>query len=234
MSSIFGGTKSSSSSTSTSGNSNNSLLTSQYSDLLGTTNTASDYLGALLSGDSSGLDAYKDATGYASTLENGDNNISNNMAAAGLRTSGDAAKALAAYGSNLDSTYANNYLNALSTYGQTGLSAANLLASSGQYSNSSSQSKSTTSQGISGLAGAALSAYAGNPTAFSDRRLKTNIKKIGKMSNGLNLYEYSYSWSPNETETGVMAQEVAKVKPEALGPIVSGYMTVDYSKLLEA
>ena len=32
-------------------------------------------------------------------------------------------------------------------------------------------------------------------------------------------------------DRGVLADEVAEIQPEAMGPRVNGYMTVDYSKL---
>ena len=65
---------------------------------------------------------------------------------------------------------------------------------------------------------------------FSDRRLKRNIKKVGKLSNGLNLYTYIYVWG--EKAIGVMAQEVMKVIPDAVLKHESGYYMVDYSKVL--
>jgi hypothetical protein len=69
----------------------------------------------------------------------------------------------------------------------------------------------------------------GIASLFSDRRLKRDIKKVGK-ARGLNLYTYRYVDS-DLLHLGVMAQEVAKKKPQALGPRVAGYMTVDYGAL---
>lgn len=79
----------------------------------------------------------------------------------------------------------------------------------------------------------------------SDRRLKTDIVRIGTEPDGLGIYQYRYAPAPTDavaalmpgTEggdqifTGVMADEVAKLRPWALGPVVDGYLTVDYSKL---
>lgn len=73
------------------------------------------------------------------------------------------------------------------------------------------------------------SAAKGIGSAFSDRRLKRDVKRIGR-ARGLNLYTYRYKWD-DALQIGVMAQEVAKKKPEALGPKVNGYMTVDYGAL---
>jgi hypothetical protein len=67
---------------------------------------------------------------------------------------------------------------------------------------------------------------------ISDRRLKTNIRKLGEASDGLGHYSYRYVWDAPETvRAGVMADEVAKLRPWALGPTVASYMSVDYSKL---
>ena len=69
---------------------------------------------------------------------------------------------------------------------------------------------------------------------FSDPKLKTNIKKISE-KNGFNIY----SWAWNKTahklglygfSSGVMADEVAKVMPEAIGER-DGFMTVNYSMI---
>lgn len=64
----------------------------------------------------------------------------------------------------------------------------------------------------------------------SDRRAKRNIEKIGKLKNGLNVYSYNYLWD-DKPQVGVMADEVAILRPEALGPIVDGYATVNYGAL---
>lgn len=64
---------------------------------------------------------------------------------------------------------------------------------------------------------------------FSDRRLKKNIKMVGKMENGLNVYSYEYVWG-GPTQIGVMAQEVELVNPDAVFE-VDGYKAVDYGKL---
>jgi hypothetical protein len=97
--------------------------------------------------------------------------------------------------------------------------------------------------GLGGLAGAGLGYFLGGPMGgmlgsgvggalgglFSDRRLKTNIKKIGTANNGLTIYSYNYIWG-GPTVLGHMADEVKKVSPEAVGD-VGGLMTVDYSRI---
>ena len=63
---------------------------------------------------------------------------------------------------------------------------------------------------------------------FSDRRLKENIKHIGKTNDGQTIYSYNYKGDPR-TQIGLMAQEVEKKHPEAVG-LAGGYKTVDYAK----
>lgn len=65
---------------------------------------------------------------------------------------------------------------------------------------------------------------------FSDRRLKENVKRIGRRPDGLGIYEYNYIWSP-ERQVGVMADEVQQVKPHAVIPHPSGFLMVDYGRL---
>lgn len=78
-----------------------------------------------------------------------------------------------------------------------------------------------------GTAGQAIGTFI---SAFSDRRLKTDIEKIGEREDGLGVYSFRYLWSPARF-IGVMAQEVLKVKPEAVIHTPSGYMAVNYGAL---
>lgn len=80
-------------------------------------------------------------------------------------------------------------------------------------------------QGLGQLAGG----IGGAAMAFSDNRLKDNVKKVGS-KNGLNIYEFNYKGSPNKYK-GVMAQEVLEVMPDAVTKHDNGYLMVDYNKL---
>ena len=62
--------------------------------------------------------------------------------------------------------------------------------------------------------------------AFSDRRLKENIKKIGESISGLGIYTFNYIGKATKY-IGTMADEVLKVKPEAVS-IIDGFMAVNY------
>jgi hypothetical protein len=73
------------------------------------------------------------------------------------------------------------------------------------------------------------SGVGGAAAAFSDERLKENIKKV-RRNKGLNIYEFNYKWSPKRY-SGVLAQEVREVRPDAVMEHESGYLMVDYGKL---
>jgi len=73
---------------------------------------------------------------------------------------------------------------------------------------------------------------AGSAIALSDRRLKKDIKPIGKLKNGLTIYLFKYIGQTIE-RVGLMAQEVAKFRPEAIVPMKNGFMAVDYSKAVK-
>lgn len=66
---------------------------------------------------------------------------------------------------------------------------------------------------------------------FSDRRLKHDVHKIGKTNDGLPIYSFKYN-GDDRTQIGLMAQDVEKKHPEAVG-LAGGYKTVDYEKATE-
>jgi hypothetical protein len=63
---------------------------------------------------------------------------------------------------------------------------------------------------------------------FSDRRLKSNIERVGTHPLGIGIYEYDIA---GRRERGVMADEVESVKPEAVSTHSSGYKMVNYGAL---
>jgi len=83
-----------------------------------------------------------------------------------------------------------------------------------------------------GLTNALIGAGTSAAIAFSDRRLKKSIKKIGEWFKGINLYLFSYVWD-DMPHVGVMADEVKKVLPDAVYT-VNGYDMVDYRKVINA
>jgi hypothetical protein len=70
-------------------------------------------------------------------------------------------------------------------------------------------------EGVGGIAGGFMP---------SDRRLKTDVKFLGKLS-GVNIYEWTYLWG--EKSQGVMADEV----PWAVAGEVAGFKVVDYRRV---
>jgi hypothetical protein len=85
--------------------------------------------------------------------------------------------------------------------------------------------------GLFGLGGAGI-------MAFSDPRLKENIKAIGVMPNGLTLYSFEYKDEIKNhplagagVHVGVMADEVEQVFPYAVTTLNDGYKVVNYGLL---
>jgi len=69
-----------------------------------------------------------------------------------------------------------------------------------------------------------------NDCGISDIRLKRDIVQVSRLDNGLGLYRDRYKWS-DQVYVGVMAQEVALVRPDAVIQGTDGYLRVDYSRL---
>lgn len=114
------------------------------------------------------------------------------------------------------------------------------------------QARSAAQQG-SAQAGAAL-AQAGTPArnsffsdlvmesakayaaSKSDKKLKTNIRKVGQLASGLNTYFWDWTEEAkklvgNQMTFGVMAQEAIEVFPEAISKDSNGYLQVDYARI---
>lgn len=223
MSSIFGGSKSSQ--TSSSSNRAFDSLNQTFNPVTQNAASGANALAAFLGGDASGFNAYKKATGFDALTEQGSRGITGNAAAGGLLRSGSTGKALQDYGIRMQDQFAGNYMDRLMGQAGLGLQAGNLIAGAGQTSTSSGGS--SNKPGIGGFLGAI-----GSGIAASDRRLKMDIENLGEIQEGLNLYRYKYI-DGRGPFIGVMADEVEATIPEALGPVISGYKTVDYDKVKE-
>lgn len=90
--------------------------------------------------------------------------------------------------------------------------------------NAKTASQNATKSAIFGLGGQLGAA------AISDIRLKSNIKAIGKLRNGVKVYTYTYM-GDDAPQVGVMAQEVLHI-PNAVVIVSGGYYAVDYGKVL--
>jgi hypothetical protein len=87
--------------------------------------------------------------------------------------------------------------------------------------------------GLFGLGGDALGgagAAGGFKALFgsSDRRLKSNIVRVGTHPLGIGIYEYDIR---GRRERGVMAQELLPVMPSAVAVDADGYYMVNYGAL---
>lgn len=229
MSSIFGGSKSRStqSSKSVSGNNAYGYLQNQFG--AGSANLFKQGQSQLSKELAGGFGAYKNKTGFDFMEKLGLNKVAGGYSGRGAFQSGAALKSLAQYENGLEKQAYESYLDNLFQATQSGLAGGQLLGSAGQFSNSTSTGTST-SKSNNGM-GSFLGSIASG-VAMSDRRLKTDIENLGELREGLNLYRYSYIDGTGPF-IGVMADEVEKVVPEALGPEVSGYQSVDYDKLKE-
>lgn len=148
MSGIFGGSRS------RSRNVNNDALVSQFTPLINQGVSANNQISALLGGDSSGFNRFKEATGFDFELGRGFDKIGSNAAARGVLRSGAAGRSLQEFGLGLKNRFAETYLRSLLGQTQGALGAGGVLASTGQESNTRSK------PGIGSLIGAGLSGAA--------------------------------------------------------------------------
>ena len=76
--------------------------------------------------------------------------------------------------------------------------------------------------GLGRVAGMAM------PFVLSDRRAKTDIKKVNTLDNGLVVYSFKYVGDP-VPRVGLLADEVERIHPEAIAVDEQGYKRVNYS-----
>lgn len=96
-----------------------------------------------------------------------------------------------------------------------------------QASAANAAAKASQQSGLMGMFGSIGAAAL--PFMMSDKRLKTDIKKVGKTNDGLPVYTYKYK-GDDKTQMGVMAQDVEKKNPSAVQTI-GGFKAVNYSKV---
>jgi hypothetical protein len=87
-------------------------------------------------------------------------------------------------------------------------------------------STSTTTQQKPLDIGSIISGGLGLLGAFSDRRLKENIERIGRLPNGLPIYSFNFIGS-GVSQVGLMSDDVRRIRPQAVH-VVDGYDWVDY------
>lgn len=90
------------------------------------------------------------------------------------------------------------------------------------------QADATSMAGLGQFAGMAMSAGSGTPWWLaSDRRLKSDIVRVGTHRFGIGIYEFTIGGA---RQRGVMADEVEQVLPRAVRT-VAGYKQVNYAEL---
>jgi Chaperone of endosialidase len=213
MSAIFGGSKSKSS------NSNKGIINSAFQPLLGQAVNSNNQLSQFLGGDASQFSKFAEAAGMPFEASRGIDQIGSAAAGRGVFRSGARDKGIEEFRRGLSGRYAQQFIQSLLGQTQSSLGAGGLVSGAGQ------ESKSSSKPGIASFIGQAASA-----AAASDERLKMDITPVGINADGLTVYQYRYKGNA-AVFTGVMAQEVAEKRPDALGPINNGYMSVDYSKI---
>lgn len=207
-------------------NFNQGLVTSAYTPQMQQGTQANNFLSALLTGQGDvagaqgGFNNYLQMAGFAPAMRQLSQGITGQGAASGLLNSGSTAKALQTRGTELNQQFANNYLQQLSGLSGLGLQAGGLVTNAGQGQLVKKK----------GLLGSIASAAGAASSLFSDRRLKRDIELVGREPDGLGIYTFRYVLTAKRF-IGVMADEVAKLRPWAVGPDKAGYATVNYGVL---
>lgn len=224
------------------------------------TSSLDEYMKLLLGG----VDSLKDDQNFQSMRDLAERKVMGNRAVSGLLRSGATASALDDAELNFANNYYGNRLNQLlqgvneGHYGVTGKSSileklggnATDLASALANIQMQREGNQATIDAANAQAGATTSAA--NKTAnstmaagivggvlslFSDRRLKTDLKLVGKSHNGLNIYLGRYTkesgLDDGKQHLFLIAQEVLEVVPDAVWLDNSGYYKVNYGKALE-
>lgn len=202
------------------------LIKSTYSPVMNQGVGANNFLSALLTGQgdttgaSAGYQNYLQQAGYAPAMREMTRGTIGTQAAGGLLNSGSTQRALQSRGAEINQGFYNNYLQQLTGLSGLGLQAGGLVTNAGSRSTGGSPS----------TLGSIASTVGGIASIFSDRRLKHTIQKVGEFADGLGVYLFSYL-GRNERHRGVMADEVERLRPWALGPQIAGYATVNYGAL---
>lgn len=173
------------------------------------------------------FNTFRDSTGYQNVVDEMRRGTTSSAAARGLFGSGATARALERERGQVADSYFGNYMDRLFGLGTQATQAGSLITGAGQVSEGQSTQGSSSKPGLGGIIGAGLSGV-----AASDRALKTNIEPLGELEPGLMLYSFDYI-NGDGPFVGVMADEVESLYPEAMGPSVNGFATVDYDTLKE-
>lgn len=213
--------------TSSSSNQAFGQLNTAYSPIVAEGNKSTNFIGDLLGVNSGGSaeDAfanYKKLAGYAPALSDLQSGVTQGAAAQGLLNSGITSKRLVQEGQKLDQGMFGNFMQQLAGLSGLGQQAGQIISGAGNTSTNTGGSPSTL--------GSVASAIGGIASIFSDRRVKRDIVKLDEFPDGLGVYSFRY-FGDDTVRCGVMADEVEKIRPWALGPRVGGFATVNYGAL---
>jgi hypothetical protein len=182
-------------------------------------------LADILSGRDSGqgFSEYTASTGYNNIFDEAMRGVTGSNAARGLLASGSTVRGLADRGGQLAQQNFANWLGQRMNVSQAqlggGQNVLNTIAGAGQVQRGAQE-------GFGKQLGQAI----GLAAAASDRRLKDDIVLLEREPDGLGIYSFRYKWDDKPT-VGVMADEVAELRPHALGPTIKGFATVVYEAL---
>jgi len=157
--------------------------------------------------------------------------LGRNLASASLGAYQGASNAGSQAGANAQSAGQNYMGNMATGAGTIGNGQQMQLQGLSSVLNAQTQTYINTNDSLLGDLGGVLGGGAAAYTAFSDRRLKENIKEVAvDQRTSLTLYEFNYIDRPGTTYVGVMADEVERIYPEAVIE-VDGYLKVNYDIL---
>jgi hypothetical protein len=152
------------------------------------------------------MDPYRQGMNAAFQLGGATLDRSTNMASNAFNNSLATAGSVETFNRNMQASQYNSWMN-----NNAALQAANMQAGA---------SRQAGTMGMLGSIGGGLLSGAGMAMAFSDKRMKKDIKPLGKAGSvlGLTAYEFSYK-GDDKKHKGFMAQDVAKVLPEAVAEV---------------
>jgi len=213
-----------------SGNKNLNAINQAFSQPMGQlarqgTQGLSSFMGTLTGSDPAGFENFKRSGGYQNMLAEAMRGVQGTAASRGLLASGGTLRAMQDRSGQMANQTFNQYLSQLLGGSQAALGGATnfggIVSGAGQFSKQREGLLSAFGNAAQGM---------GSMAAASDRRLKDDIELIGRLDDGLGVYRYRYKWE-DEPRVGVMADEVAELRPEALGPVIQGFATVYYDRL---
>jgi hypothetical protein len=190
-------------------------------------------------GSANATQAFMSNPAYAFAVQQGNNGITAQNAASGKTGSGNEALALSNYGQGQAAQGWNSYLQNLQPYlGASGTAAAGIggvdtglgnqlnanqnTLGNATYGANTSIGNANANANLAGLGASAnmLGAASGIGSALlgflSDERAKSDIKPVGKLFDGQNIYSYRYKGSDPRIQIGLLAQEVEDAHPDAV------------------